>query len=241
MSKKDKTDSTEAYRIIKNLKKADIIKLSRLKCKHGHSYLVHPNCALKEEVLIDDGKKLYIKEKIGFFDIECMTFQFKADMGIMLSYCLKELDGNIISNSITPSEVRQLNDKRLLVDMCKDLRTFTRVIGYYSSRFDLPFVRTRALKHGLDFPIYQEIYHTDLYFVMRNKFKLKSNRLKNCCDFFDISSKDTPFHYQVWLKAMNGDKKALKDILMHNKEDVVSTELLWKKVNNFAMLTKTSI
>ena len=246
---KKKRGSIETYRLISKLSKSDILALSRMTCKeHGHSYLVHPNCALKEGVLLETtnakGKKTFrIKERIGFLDIENFSFYMKADMGIVLSYCIKELDGPIIANALTMKELQgKVEDRRLLKDLIKDMEKFTRLIGFYSTRFDFPFVRTRCLMHGYDFPIYKSIYHTDIYYLVRNKFCLKSNRLQNACKQFGIPAKDTHFEWDTWKNAvMKGSKKDLNKILEHNKEDVISTELLWKKVSAFGMESKRSI
>jgi len=240
--KKEKEGSIETYRLISTLPKRDIVRLARNTCKHGHCYLAHPKCAYDEGIVVTkDGHKVLVKERIGFFDIENFSFQFKADMGIVLSYCIKELDGGIISNVITPEEAKSFNDKRLIQDMVRDLKKFTRVVGFYSTKFDIPFVRTRALMHKIDFPIYKELYHTDLYYNVKNKFKLRSNHLSNACKAFGIPAKYHPFEMEPWAKAMSGDKKALDYVLIHNKEDVISTELLWKKVSIYQDLNRRSI
>jgi len=228
------------------MNKRDIIKLSRMTCKdHHHSYLAHMNCAIKDGVLtrVKDGKSFIIQEKVGILDIETFTFNFKADMGIMLTYCIKELDGKIISNKITPSECKLSsdNDKRLMKDLIKDLDGFTRLIGHYSTYFDIPFLRTRAIYYNLDFPIYKSIYSTDTYFILKNKFSLRSKSLRHACNFFGIPSKDHEFDFDHWYRAAKGSKKDIDYVLAHNKEDVISTELLYLKINSYALEGKRSI
>ena len=49
---------------VHRLKKIEIVWLAKHKCKHGHTYLEHYNCYLKE---MPDGR---IQEKVGFLDIE---------------------------------------------------------------------------------------------------------------------------------------------------------------------------
>jgi len=181
--------------------------------------------------------------KNGFLDIETFTFNFKADMGIMLTYCIKELDGKITKNSITANECNldTDNDKRLMKDLVKDLKGYTRLIGHFSTWFDLPFLRTRAVYYDLDFPIYKEIYHSDTFFILKRKFSLKSRSLRNACKFFKIEAKDHPFEFDIWYRAAKGKKADLGHVLTHNVEDVVSTELLWKKINSYVPEGKASI
>lgn len=243
---KNNRGSIETYRIISRLTKRDILRLSRLTCKkHSHSYLVHPRCALEDGVIqiSKDGKSYVLQEKIGFLDIETWTLNFKADMGILLTYCIKELDGKIIKNSITPKEcqLKKDNDKRIMKDLIKDLNKFTRLIGHYSTFFDLPFLRTRAVYYNLDFPIYQTIYHSDTYLMLKSKFSLRNRTLRNACKFFNIPAKDHSFEFQLWYNAAKGDKKALDHVLAHNIEDVISTEELWKKINQYSPNSKRSI
>jgi uncharacterized protein YprB with RNaseH-like and TPR domain len=241
---KKKKGSMECYRLIASLPKRDIIRLARNTCKHGHSYLAHPKCAFDEKVIVTkNGKKVVLEEKIGFLDIETFTFGFKADMGFMLTYCIKDLDGKVHTNAITPAECKLKgdNDKRLMKDLIKDLRKYTRVVGHYSTYFDLPFLRTRAEYYNLDFPVYKEIYHTDTFFLLKSKFSLRSKSLKHACKFFGISAKEHGFEFEPWYNAAKGDKKAINYVLQHNIEDVVSTEALWKRINRFSMINKRSI
>jgi len=125
--------------------------------------------------------------------------------------------------------------------LIRDLKGFTRVIGHYSTFFDLPFLRTRAVYYGLDFPIYKDIYHTDTYFILKSKFSLRSRSLGSACNFFGIESKGHKFNFDAWYSAAKGDKKAINHVLIHNIEDVVSTESLWKKIHDYVAETKRSI
>ena len=243
-----KRGSIETYRLISKLSKRDILRLSRMTCSHSHSLLSHPFCALKQGILIETttetGKKVYrLKEKIGFLDIETFTFNFNADQGIVLCYCIKELDKKVKCNWIKSQELKKKDkrDYRLLKDFVKDIETYTRLIGHNIIGFDLPLTRSRAVKYGLDFPIYKTIYISDTLKIMWNKFKLKSSSLRNACEFFGIPAKDTPFEFETWLSAAQGDKKAIKKVVKHCEEDVIATELLWKKINPFALESKRSI
>jgi hypothetical protein len=170
------------------------------------------------------------------------TSNLKATYGIVFSYCIKEHSGQIISNSVTPKELKDGSyDKRLMQDFYSDAKKFDKLIGYYSSRFDIPFLRSRAVFHNLKFPLYQEIKHTDLYLIIKHRFNLHSKRLGVVCEFFHIPSKDHKMNSHVWFRAMQGDQKALDYIVVHCKEDVISTELLWNKVCDYSRITDTSI
>lgn len=216
---------------LSRMKKSEIVERSLWKCVHHHSGLEHPTC-------YDQEKKL--DKKIGFVDVE--TSNLKATYGIVFSYCIKTAGGKLISNSVTPEELKNGSyDKRLIQDFCRDAKKFDRLIGYYSSCFDIPFLRSRAIFHNIPFPVYSQIKHTDLYFIIKHKFNLHSKRLGVVCEFFHIPSKQHSMNSHIWFRAMQGDIKALNYIVLHCKEDVISTEMLWNKVNEYSRITDTSI
>lgn len=220
---------------LKQLKKAELIWLATHRCKHGHTYIEHLNCAKQDGVYPPEEP-----ERIGFIDIE--TSNLSADFGIILSYAIKELDGKIFSRVITPEELKsKIQDRGVVSECVARMEDFDRLIGFYSSRFDIPYIRSRALAGGISFPNQGEIKHTDLWFSARSKMKLHRNRLQVVCDFLSIPSKDHKLDGLRWTKALTGDKKALKHILIHNQEDVVSTELAYKKLRPFFKLTNAYV
>ena len=226
-----KRGSTELYQLLRGIPKQTILRLSKQTCRHGHSLIVHPTCLRKE---------LGQEERVGFIDGEMSNLA--ATFGYVISYCIKEADGKIHERVLTPEEIKNhIFDKELIREFIADARQFDRLIGYYSTKFDIPFFRTRAIYWEFLFPLYSEIKHTDVYYIIRNKFKLHRNRLENACQFFDIPCKGHRLNPTIWQRAMSGDKRALKYILQHNREDVISLEQLYNKVNLYAQMNKRSI
>jgi uncharacterized protein YprB with RNaseH-like and TPR domain len=181
-------------------------------------------------------------EKTGFLDIEASNLH--ADFGYVISYCIKELDGDTLTRVIKPSDIRRSKfDKGIMSYVYKDLLSYDRVVVYYGKdrRFDLPFLRTRCLHWGHPFPSYRELFVTDAYDMVKGKLRLSRSRLANACSFYDIPCKAHTLKPDIWQKAMAGNKDALDYILQHNIEDVESLELLWKKLNEFAKNPKTSV
>jgi uncharacterized protein YprB with RNaseH-like and TPR domain len=218
------------------LKKTEIVWLGNHFCRHKHTYLTHYNCYLKEN---PDAT-----EKIGYFDIEASNLD--ADFGIMLSYCIKDgQSDNILEGVLTPEDIQSApagqEDTKLVTKCIKDLLSFDKIVTFYGVRYDLPYVRTRALVDGVDFPNYGSIVHKDIYFMIRAKFKLSSNRLENACRVILGHTDKTRVDAKYWRGGMRGDQDSLDYILDHNRKDVLDLEALYKKVIDFGRPTQASI
>jgi len=200
-------------------------------------FIEHPKCFLSEKPA-----DAPFTEKIGFLDIEASNL--KASFGYVFSYCIKELDGPLYEGCVTQQDiVSGIFDKRILKKCIDDMRKFDRIVVYYGgdARFDIPFLRTRAVYYKMDFPIYRELQLLDLFLVIKRRFKFHNNRLQTACDFFGIPCKEHGMNHDIWIRAMAGNKMALDYILQHNREDVLSTEALYKRVINYSNVPKQSL
>ena len=227
---------------VNKLKKNQIVWLANHYCKHGHTYLTHYTCFLTdyENQPFDPKEPLPIPHRVGYFDIE--TSNLNADYGIILAYCIKpEGEENILQRVISPSELKTVFDEKVVKQCVADLKQFDRVVTHYGSRFDLKFIRTRAIVHKIPFLHYQDLLHTDTYYIVRNKFKLHSNRLENACNVLTGSSNKTHLDPIRWNRAMTGDKEALDYILQHCRYDVQDLERLYVTIRDFAMQRELSI
>jgi len=217
---------------IHRLKKSEIIWLATHSCQHRHTYLEHYGCYKGHQ------------ERLGFFDIE--SSNLVADFGIMLSYAIKDGSSDkIYSSVLTPQDIKKAQfgneDKQLVTQCLEDLAQFDRIVTYYGSRFDVPFLRARAISVGLDFPNYGTQKHTDLYFIIRGRVALSSKRLENACRVLLGETNKTRIESKYWRGGVRGDEKSLAYILNHNKKDVIDLEKLYRKMINFSRPTDTSI
>jgi len=131
---------------IHRLSKKELIWLGSHRCKHSHTYLEHYSCFLEENPSME--------EKVGFLDIE--TSNLDANFGIILTWCIKIKDGNIISNMLNNNDFKQNGssnmfriDKRIVRDLIDEILKLDRLVTHYGRKFDIPFIRTRALIDGL--------------------------------------------------------------------------------------------
>ena len=192
------------------------------RCSHRHNGVEHRSCYVS--YVVDN-----YPDRVGYLDIE--TSNLNADFGIIYTWCLKARNGKIASGTITKKDFEKYpHDKRVIKELIEEMKKYDVLCTYYGTGFDIPFIRSRALKCGLVFPFYKEINHLDLYYVARHRLKLHSNRLASVCAFFGIEGK-TGIDNEYWAKAVSGNTEALKYIMDHNKGDVVILE----KVHNILM------
>lgn len=173
----------------------------------------------------------------GFVVHNCSNLD--ADFGIVLSWCILDgTSGKIHNGVLTKDDIDSAKlgqeDKRIVKELIECLGQYDRIVTYYGKNFDVPFIRARALIDGIKFPNYGSLLHTDLYFVIKSRFKLSSKRLENACRVLLGKTQKTRINTSYWRAAVRGCKKALDYVLKHNKYDVLDLEKLYKKVINFS-------
>ncbi len=224
--------------LVNQLTKVELLWLSEHYCKaHRHDFLSHYNCFLKEKPL---DSPFY--ERIGFLDIEATGL--KANWDFMLCYCIKEFGGKIYGRHLEPKEILTYKfDRDLIKELLSDLQGFHRIVVYYGKdyRYDIPFVRTRALKWDVDFPVYKSHWVTDVYDIAKQKLCLHRTRLETVCNLLGIPSKGHRLEPDIWQKAQAGHKPSLSFIFSHCKEDVTSLEGAWKRLEQYTFRGKRSI
>lgn len=200
-------------------------------CKHRVPYQQHPNCFAKE---------MGLEVRRGILDIEFQNFD--ADYGMMLTYAIKVYHKKkIYTGRIKKVDIERFDfDKPLVKKLVKDLQHFNEIVTYYGTGCDLPYIRTRALKYNIDFPLYGFIKHKDIYYLVKHKLKLHRNSLESASKLIGNNEKD---HVEpdIWRKAVIGDKKSIDYILSHNIKDVIVTEKLYDAIIGFSRKTNRSI
>lgn len=226
---------------LNRLKKADILKMFNYRCEHGHNGLEHPSCFKKN---YPEAYNM-IYGRMCWFDIEA-TGVDNAEFDIMISYSILDEDGNVLGRTIREDEIRDWHvfDKALVKDCIKDLDKYDTIVCYYSGdyRYDLPFLRTRALVNNLEFFKWKDKIIIDVYSLVKAKLKLHRNRLENACSALHIPAKQHKLDEMMWMRAkFCADGEALKYIKIHNEEDCLSLKELYERLCEFKGNTKTSI
>jgi len=234
-SKLKYTDDLPMYmKGLTNIKNANSIQYQWLwehGCEHRHRYSRHFNCFIKE---------YHITEKVGFLDIE--TSNLKANFGIVLCWCILAEDGTLYKDWLTKEDVLSGDEDKRIISTCIDtMRTFNRVCGHYSTYFDLPFLRTRAIVHGLDFPKYGELWHTDVWRMAKTKLCLHSNRQDVVAESLQGKTIKTRISHPAWRQAMMGDEKAVMEVVDHCTKDVIDLKKNYNSLLPYCKILKSSI
>ena len=202
---------------VNKMKKDLIVWMGTHTCKHSHTYLEHYNCYLQEV-----GDNL----KVGYFDIEASNL--KANFGFVISWYILDRDGTYHGRTISPKEV--LNDKppdkKILQELIDCFNSFDIIYTYYGTKFDLPFVRTRSIIAGLDFPVVGSLKHKDTYYIIKNKFNLHRKSLEVACEVLLGKTNKTHWMGDHWIGAVQGKSDSLAYIDEHCRNDVFDLKAL---------------
>jgi len=214
-----------------------------LKGHAGHDGISHSSCY---DML--HGKKL--EERIGFFDIEAEDL--KADFGI--TFCWVIIDSQtdkMYSDVLTLNDIKKYSSKKRDVQPKEDTRIiksfiettskFDRLVGHFSSLFDLPFVRTRAVIDKVQFPSYGALYQTDNWRTLKSKFKLSRNTQQNATLKLLGKTRKDRLSLSIKHGCIRGEKWALDLSLKHCKKDVLDARDLFYAIHFSIKRTKTSI
>lgn len=168
-----------------------------------------------------------------FLDIEASSL--KGDIGQIVAI------GIIKNGKKEVKFVENLEDEKNSLEWLKnEIKDCETVITWYGSSFDLPFILTRALVHGVDLSELEKINSLDLCEICRKKFLFSKKNLSDVAKVLsikkddEISGKDVLKYY---MKAIKGDEKAREVIIKHCLNDLEMLEEIYKKVKPYLNLT----
>lgn len=159
------------------------------------------------------------------FDLE--TTNLNADFGVVL--CGVILPSGPGAKPIVfradkyPTwKTNRSNDAELVKDIVKELDCYDIWCGHNASRFDVPFLRTRLLRHKL--PPLPTRKLVDPVLLARNKLRMSFNSLAQVANLLGINSK-TELKPEMWLAAsLDGCTKSIGYIVDHCVQDCVTLD-----------------
>lgn len=134
---------------------------------------------------------------------------------------------NTMGNVLTPEEIRNEDDKRIMTNLWKLINDADIVVSHNGNKFDIPRINSRFIINGLQ-PT-KPYFSVDTCRVAKRQFGFSSNKLDALATHFNIPHKlDTDFN--LWKQCLEGDEKALKYMLKYNKKDVEILEEVYLKL-----------
>ena len=228
------------------MKQEERIARQKFKCPfpgHGSKNgFEHPRC-------FEKSIKGQWQEKILFFDIEAEDLN--ADYGIMFNWAAMDEDGNFFEDYITLNDIKKYKssnrniepkeDKRIVQSLVDLMSKYTRVVAHFGCGYDVPFVRTRAVICGVEFPSFGMIYQSDTWVFLKKKFKLSRNSLENGCRKLLGKTHKDKLSLSIKHGILRGEKWAMDDSRKHCKYDVIDLKALYNSTYKYSRKTNSSI
>lgn len=129
-----------------------------------------------------------------------------------------------MSEVLTPEEVKEENDKRIMTKLWNVLNDADIVIAHNGNSFDIPKIRSRFLLNGL--PPTTFYHQIDTKLVAAKEFGFSSNKLDALAKHFNLPLKmETDF--KLWKSCMDGNEEALSYMEEYNRYDVQLLEKVY--------------
>jgi predicted PolB exonuclease-like 3'-5' exonuclease/rubredoxin len=122
-------------------------------------------------------------------------------------------------------------DKKMLQDFIKIANKADEIVAHNGDRFDIKKIRTRCIYHRIPmFPNYRSL---DTLKKAKSGFNFNSNRLDYIAKFLGVGAKLEHEGFDMWVKCMQGDKKALEDMVKYCDMDIVVLEDVFFVLQNY--------
>jgi predicted PolB exonuclease-like 3'-5' exonuclease len=123
-------------------------------------------------------------------------------------------------------------DKKLLKKFIKELDKADEIVAHNGDRFDIKWIRTRALFHGL------EMKHTypsiDTLKLCKKYLNLPSNKLSEVAKYFNVQQKRDAGGITTWMNIIfNKDQEALDHMHFYCDGDVETLEQVYQKLKPY--------
>jgi len=181
------------------------------------------------------GESTYGPIRQAIFDIE--TSSLNAGFGRVLCAVIQLYDPNDLvilraDQYAAWKDGRRSDDKELVADILSVLAEADIVIAHNGLKFDMPFLRTRAVIHGLPPVNFQKII--DPVLMARQHFRWPYNSLDMISGLINSQHQKTPLNPTVWARAIgDGDKECMDLIVEHCIADVKVLEEVIKAVKGY--------
>lgn len=174
---------------------------------------------------IDAQTFLPLAERAGalaFVDIEASNL--KADFGTVVVVSIKPYGQTPITFSTQPGR-----DKAMLKKVFAEMQKYPVWATFYGKLFDIPFLNSRALRHGLT-PLPKH-HHIDLYWVVKTHTAISRRNQGHLLSWLGTPEKKMGVSPNVWAE-MAVDPNSLPTLIERCESDVIGLEALYEKTKH---------
>ena len=195
--------------------------------------------------ILENNRKDYSPAKVLVFDIETaplkawawsmwkpyLNYENIEQDWFMLCWSAKWLfDEEVLSDTCTPEEVANEDDRRISESLWNLLEEADIVIAHNGIKFDIKKVNTRFLMHGLNRPSPFQVIDTLIH--ARKHLSFTSNRLDAIGEIMGLGRK-LQTSFSLWLRCMEQEQEALDEMSTYCDQDVKLLEAVYLKLRPF--------
>lgn len=211
-------------------------KLMEPRCKHRHTRETHPMCfplatktgALLPKVLVFDIETSLIPALLWETGKQYVSSSQLMDTFYVTAWSAKWLfSSEVMSDVLTSHEAKHKSDARILEGIWKLLDSADVVIAHNANGFDIPKLNARFIQNGFNPPMPFKVI--DTLTAARSKFAFPSNKLDDLATYLGVENKHHS-DLDLWKGCFVGDKEALSEMTVYNRQDVLVLEAVYAKL-----------
>lgn len=162
-----------------------------------------------------------------FYDIE--TTGFQGDYGTLLVASSKFYNSK--PESIVTTRVG--NDRVAVREMKERMETADCWVSYYGKGFDIKFLNTRLLKHGLE-PV-KKRPHLDLYWTFKSQLATNRKSLAHMLDWLEVPERKMSVSADDWATAAAEWPKKQKVLRKRCESDCTTLQELYERCKHLVV------
>lgn len=126
-------------------------------------------------------------------------------------------------------------DKKIVETLIKEFDKADEIVAHNGDRFDLKWVKSRAIYHELEM---RSNYSTiDTLKLAKSNLNLPSYSLKELCKYYGLPQKIDAGGIETWQKIQfEKDQEALDHLLYYGDGDIISLEAVFQKLRPYVKL-----
>lgn len=150
---------------------------------------------------------------------------------VILAYTAKYLfDSKVYSEVLTPEEVKNFDDSRLVQNIWQLINDCDILIAYNGTKADNRWITSRFLCYNLDPP--KPYLVVDPCKVFKQQFGFSSNKLDAIAAQLQVGRKISTT-FELWKQCLEGNVQALNQMKEYNIQDVFVLEDVYLKVRPY--------